>query len=145
MRTRLAALMLLAVALPASAGEFRSIAENATPMYDAPSVRAKKLFVASRYYAVEIMINIDNWVKVRDQAGDLAWVEKKALSEKRTVIVIVPVAEVRRAASEQAPPVFQAQQGVALDVIDPSASGWVEVRHADGQTGFVKVNQVWGF
>jgi SH3-like domain-containing protein len=144
MRARLAALTLLALALPAAAGEFRSIAENATPMYDAPSVRAKKLFVASRYYPVEIVINIDNWVKVRDQAGDLAWVEKKSLSEKRTVIVIAPVADVRRAASEQAPLAFQARQGVALDVVDPSAGGWVEVRHADGQTGFVKVSQVWG-
>jgi SH3-like domain-containing protein len=143
-RARLAALTLLALALPAAAGEFRSIAENATPMYDAPSVRAKKLFVASRYYPVEIVINIDNWVKVRDQAGDLAWVEKKSLSEKRTVIVIAPVADVRRAASEQAPLAFQARQGVALDVVDPSAGGWVEVRHADGQTGFVKVSQVWG-
>ncbi|HYT16180.1 MAG TPA: SH3 domain-containing protein [Burkholderiales bacterium] len=144
MRARLAALTLLAIALPAAAGEFRSIAENATPMYDAPSVRAKKLFVASRYYPVEIVINIDNWVKVRDQAGDLAWVEKKSLSEKRTVIVIAPVADVRRAASEQAPLAFQARQGVALDVVDPSAGGWIEVRHADGQTGFVKVSQVWG-
>jgi SH3-like domain-containing protein len=144
MRARLAALTLLALALPAAAGEFRSIAENATPMYDAPSVRAKKLFVASRYYPVEIVINIDNWVKVRDQAGDLTWVEKKSLSEERTVIVIAPVADVRRAASEQAPLAFQARQGVALDVVDPSAGGWVEVRHADGQTGFVKVSQVWG-
>jgi len=144
MRARLAALTLLAIALPAAAGEFRSIAENATPMYDAPSVRAQKLFVASRYYPVEIVINIDNWVKVRDQAGDLAWVEKKSLSEKRTVIVIAPVADVRRAASEQAPLAFQARQGVALDVVDPSAGGWIEVRHADGQTGFVKVSQVWG-
>ncbi|TMH86197.1 MAG: hypothetical protein E6H42_04180 [Betaproteobacteria bacterium] len=140
----LAASALLAFACSAAAGEFRSIAENGTPMYDAPSVRAKKLFVASRYYPVEVVIIIDSWVKVRDQAGDLVWVEKKTLSDKRTVIVTVPVAEVRQAANDQAALVFQAQQGVALDVAEPPAGGWIRVRHAEGQSGYVKINQVWG-
>ena len=140
----LAASALLAFACSAAAGEFRSIAENGTPMYDAPSVRAKKLFVASRQYPVEVVINIDSWVKVRDHAGDLVWVEKKTLSDKRTVIVTVPVADVRQAANDQAALVFRAQQGVALDVADPPAGGWIRVRHAEGQSGYVKINQVWG-
>lgn len=141
----LAASVLLALASSAAAGEFRSIAESGTTMYDAPSVRAKKLFVASRFYPVEIVINIDNWAKVRDQAGDLAWVEKKALSDKRTVIVTVAVADARQAASDGAALAFQAQKGVALDVAEPPAGGWIRVRHADGQTGYVKIGQVWGF
>jgi len=140
----LAVCFLLALACPATAGEFRSIAENGTPMYDAPSVRAKKLFVASRLYPVEVVINIDSWVKVRDHAGDLAWVEKKTLSDKRTVIVTAAVADVRQAANDQAVLVFQAQQGVALDVAESPAGGWVRVRHADGQSGYVKINQLWG-
>jgi len=141
----LAASVVLAFASSAAAGEFRSIAESGATMYDAPSVRAKKLFVASHLYPVEIVINIDHWVKVRDQAGDLAWVEKKALSDKRTVIVTAAVADARQAASDAAALVFRAQQGVALDVAEPPAGGWIRVRHAEGQTGYVKINQVWGF
>ena len=139
-----AALFLLLAASPVAAGEFRSIAETGTPMYDAPSVRAKKLFVASRYYPVEVVINIDAWVKVRDQAGDLTWVEKRALSDKRTVVVTAALAEVRQSPSEQAALVFQAQQGVALDVAEPQTGGWLKVRHADGQVGYLKIAQVWG-
>ena len=135
---------LLALAWPAAAAEFRSIAESGTLMYDAPSVRAKKLFVASRFYPVEIVINIDTWAKVRDHAGDLVWVEKKALSDKRTVIVTVNVAEARQTASDQAALVFQAQQGVALDIAEPPAGGWIKVRHLDGATGYVRISQVWG-
>jgi SH3-like domain-containing protein len=140
----LATLVLLALAPVAAAGEFRSIAESGTPMYDAPSVRAKKLFVASRHYPVEVVINIDAWVKVRDQAGDLSWVEKKALSDRRTVVVIAALADVRQTPSEQAALVFQAQQGVALDVAEPQTGGWVKVRHAGGQVGYLKITQVWG-
>jgi SH3-like domain-containing protein len=144
MRLQYAAFVLLALALPAVAGEFRSIGESGTPMYDAPSIRAKKIFVASRYYPVEIVINIDNWVKVRDRAGDLAWVEKKALSDKRTVIVTAPIADIRQAAIDQSPLVFQAQLGVALEVAEPSSGAWVKVRHIDGVVGYVRINQVWG-
>jgi SH3-like domain-containing protein len=140
----LAVSILLALAGPAAAAEFRSIAESGTLMYDAPSVRAKKLFVASRLYPVEIVINIDTWAKVRDHAGDLVWVEKKALSDKRTVIVTAAVAEARQSASDQAALVFQAQQGVALDIAEPPAGGWIRVRHLDGATGYVRISQVWG-
>jgi|SRR5882672_6696000 len=139
-----AALFLIGLASSAAAGEFRSVAENGTLMYDAPSVRAKKLFVASRSYPVEVVINIDAWVKVRDHAGDLTWVEKKALSGKRTVVVTAPFADVRQSPSEQATLVFQAQQGVALDVVETQTSGWLKVRHADGQVGYLKIGQVWG-
>ena len=142
---RAAALVLIALAFPAAAGEFRSIAESGTPMYNAPSVRAKKLFVASRYYPVEVVINIEGWMKVRDQAGDLTWVEKKALSDKRTVVVTAPLAEVRQSPNEQAALVFQAQQGVALDIAEnQTAGGWIKVRHAEGQAGYLRIDQVWG-
>src|SRR5262249_9337074 len=116
-----AALALVALVAPAAAAEFRSIAESGTLMYDAPSIKAKKLFVASRNYPVEVVVDVDAWVKVRDQAGDLSWVEKKALSEKRTVVVIAPFADVRQSASEQSPLVFQAQQGVALEPAEPQS------------------------
>ena len=174
MRRLLFALLLLA-APAALAGEFRSIGENATPMYDAPSVKANKLFVASRFYPVEVIVQVDTWTKVRDAAGDLSWVEKKTLSDTRTVVVMAALADVRQRAEDGAPPVFQARRGVALEVIELGSGyvatarfqvnggvvteaatelieldhrtlrgPWVKVRHRDGQTGFVRANQVWG-
>jgi len=141
---RLALLCWLLAAQAAHAGEFRSVADIVTLMYDAPSVKANKLFVASRYYPVEIIVNVDNWVKVRDAAGELAWVERKALSEKRTVVVIAALADVRQRPEDGAALAFQARQGVALEIAELAAGSWVKVRHRDGQTGFVRSNQVWG-
>ncbi|MBI5908520.1 MAG: hypothetical protein HY848_00975 [Betaproteobacteria bacterium] len=141
---RLLFALLLSAASAAPAGEFRSIAENATPMYDAPSVKANKLFVASRFYPVEVIVQVDNWTKVRDLAGDLAWVEKKTLSEIRTAVVTTTLADVREKAEDGAPLVFQARRGVALEIVELGAGPWIKVRHRDGQTGFVRANQVWG-
>lgn len=126
------------------AADFRSVSERAAVLYDAPSVRSSKLFVVSQLYPVEILVSIDNWVKVRDASGALAWIEKRALSERRTVLVKASIADVRQAAEENAPLVFQAREGVALDLAEIGAGGWVKVRHRDGQTGFIRVNQVWG-
>ncbi len=137
-------LFLLLAAPAVSAGEFRSIGENATPMYDAPSVKAKALFVASRFYPVEVIVQVDNWTKVRDVAGDLAWVEKKYVSDTRTVVVTAALADVREKAEDDAPLVIQARKGVALEIVELGVGPWVKVRHRDGQTGFVRANQIWG-
>jgi uncharacterized protein YgiM (DUF1202 family) len=31
-----------------------------------------------------------------------------------------------------------------LEWLETSVNGWVKVRHRDGQTGYVKITQVWG-
>ena len=131
---------------PVSKGavEYLSVGERVVIMYDAPSVRAKKLFVASQFYPVEVIVSVENWVKVRDISGELAWVEKRQLSERRTVLVRVATADVRQSAVENAPVAFQVREGVALELAELGPPGWVRVRHRDGQSGFLRVNQVWG-
>ena len=135
---------LAAAALPAAGAEFRSLADRAAILYDAPSTRADRLFVASRQYPFEVLVRLDNWTKVRDANGEVAWIENKALGDRHTVLVTVPLADVRAAASAQAPLVFEAYKHVLLEVVEAPAEGWVKVRHRDGQQGFVRVAHVWG-
>ena len=130
--------------LGAAAADFRSIAEAGTLMYDGPSSKAKKLYVASRDYPVEVLVNDGAWVKVRDATGELVWIEKKALSDRRTVLVTVSIADVRQAPSDQAALAFRAQQGVVLDLSEMGNAGWARVRHRDGRSGYVRMGQLWG-
>ena len=124
--------------------EYSSIAENAVIMYDAPSLRADKLYIASLYLPVEVVVNVDGWAKVRDSSGSLAWVEKKALSQQRYVVVTVPLADIHQSADINSTLVFQAEENIVMEWLDSDTKGWVKVRHPDGQIGYVKVNQVWG-
>lgn len=124
--------------------EFLSISDDAIILYDAPSLKAEKLFVVSRHLPVEAVVNVNNWVKILDHSGGMAWVEKKALSSQRYVIVTVPLADIYQAANKNSELVFQAQEQVVLEWIETTDTGWVEVRHRDGQTGYVSVAQVWG-
>jgi SH3-like domain-containing protein len=129
---------------PALASEFRSLGERGAILYDAPSTRADRLFVASRLYPFEVLVKLDNWTKVRDANGEVAWIENKALGERRMVLVTVPLADVHAAANVQSPLVFEAYKNVLLEVTDAPVEGWVRVRHRDGQQGFIRIAHVWG-
>lgn len=147
MRRALPVLLLAAAAAggscPVAGADFRSVAENAAVLYDAPSVKATKLYVVSHGYPVEIVVSVEGWSKVRDANGDLTWIESRQLADKRTVLVKAPIAQVRAAADEKSPIVFQAQQDVVLELIEV-AGGWLRVRHREGQAGYLRIAQAWG-
>ncbi len=135
-----------AAATSAWCAPYQAIGNDPAIFYDAPTLRGSRTFVAPRGMPVEVIVTQGEWVRVRDSAGGLAWVEKKALVDKRTVVVVAKTgaADVRASADDSAPVVFRAQAGVLLDLVSAPASGWVSVRHRDGQGGFVKVGDVWG-
>jgi len=137
---------LLAVLSPAAAHalDYRSVAVAHAVMFDAPSAQGKKLYIVSQYTPVEIIVNLGEWLKVRDSAGELAWLEGKSLSAKRTVVVTAPHSEAHEAADAAAAVVFRADKDVALELIEPATSGWAKVRHRDGMTGYIPAAQVWG-
>ncbi|RJG04900.1 hypothetical protein D3870_01650 [Noviherbaspirillum cavernae] len=144
---RLVALAALALSVAAGAAhalDFKSVGANPAVLYDAPSAKGRKVFVAPRGMPVEVVLTYGDWTKVRDAAGDLSWVESKMLTAKRSLIVSANSAKVRASAEDGAALAFTADKGVLLDRLDPAASGWVKVRHRDGQAGFVKASEVWG-
>lgn len=142
---------LFALPLFVAAAEYRSIGDAAVVLYDAPSAKAKPLFVLGRDTPLEVIVPVEGWSKVRDAGGTIGWVERKALADKRTLVVRVPLAEVRANPDDSAALVFRAEQNVLLDLAESASSaattavpGWVKVRHRDGQVGFVRITQVFG-
>jgi SH3-like domain-containing protein len=125
--------------------EYRAVGDTPAILYDAPAVRGKKLFVAPRGMPFEVVVTIEGWVKVRDRSGDMAWLERRLVSERRTV-VSVAAAQVRERPDEASAVVLEVAGDVVLDLVDaaPGAAGWVRVRHRDGAAGFVRVAQIWG-
>ena len=138
----LALVLALAVA-PALGLDFRSLGEAAV-MYDAPSAKAKPVFVIARSTPVEVVVALEGWAKVRDAAGSLAWVERRLLAEQRSLLVKVPRAQIRAAAEDGAALQFEADKDVLLELVEAAPPGWAKVRHRDGQSGFVRAAQVWG-
>jgi SH3-like domain-containing protein len=141
---RLAALLLLLGAATAQAAEFLSVNDDAAVLYDGPSREAKALYVVSRNYPLEVIVNLDAWVKVRDHTGALSWIERKLLAPQRMVVVTAPSAEVRARPEDGAPTAFVAAQYVVLELLGTAPGGWLRVRHADGANGYLQAKLVWG-
>jgi SH3-like domain-containing protein len=136
--------LLFLASCAAHAFDFKTVGARSVVLYDAPSAKGGKLFVAPSGMPLEVMLSYGDWVKVRDATGDLAWTETRGLSARRNVIVRVASARVRAAPEENAAVLMTSDKNVLLELVDPEAGPWVRVRHRDGISGYVKASDVWG-
>jgi hypothetical protein len=140
---------LLACALLAAAGsalavEYRSVGVAPAILYDAPTERGRKLAIAPRNMPLEVLQNSGSFTRVRDASGEFSWIATRELVPRRHLVVSSATARVHQAAEESSPVVFSAERNVLLEMNEPLANGWIKVRHAEGQTGFVRAADVWG-
>lgn len=134
----------LAFSFSALALEFRSVVLAKAITYDAPSKEASKLYILGGGYPVEVIVNLGDWIKVRDNQGGLSWVESKSLSAKRTVLVLAKT-DIKIAEDAASALVATVEKDVVLELLAGGANNnWVKVKHRDGVTGFVQVDKLWG-
>ena len=127
--------------------DFRQTGADATIAFEGPSARATKQYLYSRGTPVEVVVQIEGWLKVRDAQGALAWVEKRALTDRTNVQIKSPTADALAAPDAASHIVFRAENGVLLTLVTPqppNAGAWAQVRHRDGQVGFVRVDALFG-
>jgi len=128
----------------AAAIEYRAVAVPKAILYDAPSVQGKKLYVIGQGYPVEVIVNLGDWIKVRDNQGGLSWIDSKQLSTARTLLVTQSQVELRQAADAASTLLARLEKDVVVDYLEPPKNGWVKVKHKDGLTGYIQSFSVWG-
>ena len=124
--------------------DYVSVADSSAILYDANSTKSKKLFVVSRYTPLEAVVNLQNWIKVRDSSGSMAWIERRSVSDKRYVVVTVAAATVWRAPETSAAVLYQVSKNTAMESLGINGGGWIKVRDLDGSIGYMKSIEVWG-
>lgn len=140
----LAVLGCLALVPAAWSLDYRSVNVPAATLYDAPSAKAKKLYLIKAQTPVEVVVRLEGWTKIRDAEGTLAWIDATQLAEQRNVIVTQAGAEIRQSELADGVVLAKLDKWVVLELLGPSAPGWARVRHRDGVSGFIKTTQVWG-
>lgn len=136
----------LAAAAPAPVVKtFVTIGDKPAIMFDAPSTHTSKIFIINALSPLEVLAKLDKWTKVRDSENVVGWVETAALGDRRHVQVSAMSADIRAMPAATAALVFDAQRAVLLAVTGlATPDGWLPVKHRDGQSGFVRLTQVWG-
>jgi SH3-like domain-containing protein len=140
----IASAALLLASAHACAFDFKTVGAAPAILYDAPSQKGGKLYVAPPGMPVEVMLSYGDWVKVRDATGEMAWTEAGALSARRNVVVRSAGARLRATPDENGAVLMTADKGVLLELADPQVAGWIKVRHRDGIIGYVKAIDIWG-
>lgn len=134
----------LAYSSVAFALEYRSIVPSKAVLYDAPSVEASELYILGQGYPVEVIVILGEWIKIRDAAGSLSWIEGKQLSEKRTVLVMVKT-DIKSTDDTSPSLVATVEKDVVLELLSISnKTGCVKVKHRDGVIGFLPRSVLWG-
>lgn len=134
----------LFVATTAQAAEFLSVLPAKAIAYDAPSSAAKKLYVMSQGYPVEVIVNLGAWMKVRDQLSGLSWVEGANLDKKRMVLV-TDNTEIKAAENPESKLLATVEKDVVLELLSPAINkGWVKVKHREGVAGYIQSSAIWG-
>ncbi len=131
------------LASSAQAADFRAVSVAKAVSYDAPSLEAKKMLIFGQDYPLEVIVNLGEWLKVRDAAGTLSWVEAKQTVQKRMVIATANTA-VRQADNADAALMATLEKDVAVELVADNKNGWVKIKHAGGISGYVQSSQLWG-
>ncbi len=130
---------------PSQALEYRSVAIAKAVMLDAPSANANKLYIVSLGFPVEVIVNLGDWLKVRDNQGGLNWLEARVLSTKHTILVTSNHAEIKQSADVDSALLAIVDKDVVLDLLEANTkNGWLKVHHRDGITGYILITSVWG-
>lgn len=125
--------------------EFRSVSVSKTILYEAPSATTKRVYLVSEGYPLEVIVNLGDWLKVRDPYGTLSWVESKNLQSKRTVIVKVDKANIFKEPELKSALLANIEKDIVIELSDPLiTSGWIKVRYQQDLDGYIQASQVWG-
>lgn len=125
--------------------EFRSVSVSKTILYEAPSATTKRVYLVSEGYPLEVIVNLGDWLKVRDPYGTLSWVESKNLQSKRTVIVKVDKANIFKEPELKSALLANIEKDVVIELSDPLiTSGWIKVHYQQDLDGYIQASQVWG-
>jgi SH3-like domain-containing protein len=130
------------LSVQAFAGERLSVESDRLNVRSGPGTQYEVLWQAEKNYPVEVVEEKGNWIHFKDFEGYEGWGYKPLLGKKKTVVVKVYKANVRKGPGTQNPIVFTAEKGTPFEVTDME-NDWYRIRHSDGDFGWISSGLLW--
>ncbi|MFO7606631.1 MAG: SH3 domain-containing protein [Desulfurivibrionaceae bacterium] len=113
-------------------------------MRSGPGSNYSVLWELGRGFPLKVLDRKGGWVKVEDFEGDSGWIYGKLVAKNPHLIVKKRRVNVRSGPGRQFRLVGKANYGVVFKTVKTS-NGWVQVKHENGLTGWVKRDLLWGW
>ena len=135
-------LVILLVGGMAEADERMAIQSDVANIRSGPNLEASVLWQVEKYYPVIVLEKKGDWRRFRDFEGDVGWIHTSVLGAIKTVIVKANQCNVRTGPGTQFSIAFTVNKGIPFKVLQTKGT-WLEVQHADGDSGWIHNNLVW--
>jgi len=126
----------------ASAGERLAVSVPKANIRSGPGTNHEIIWQVYKYYPIEIIKKTVSWYLFVDFEGDRGWINKSLVRKIPTVITIKGICNVRSGPGTKYNIAFEVEKGVAFKVLKRKG-GWIQVRHADGDKGWIYKSLVW--
>lgn len=142
-------LILISIILVTPAfSEMRSVRGEKVNLRSGPGKTYSVKWEYGSGFPVQIISKKGDWLKTKDFENDTGWIHNSLLSSRPYVIVKANrnkdvKINIRKGPGSTNKIVGQAYYGVVFKVLKHQ-SGWVNVRHDSGLTGWVSSNLLWG-
>lgn len=139
----------LVIPAQAAVAEMISIKGDQVNLRKGPSTKYGILWEYGNGYPLQVVSKKGNWMKVKDFEEDSGWIHKSLLQYNPHVIVKVnrhnkSKINIRKGPGLSSEIVGKAQYGVVFKTIKRK-SGWINIEHESGLTGWVKESLLWGY
>lgn len=145
MKYKIAGMVLLITCLAggmAAAQERMAIRSAVANIRSGPNTDAAVLWQAEQYYPVIILEKKGDWCRFQDFEGDQGWVHASLLGPIKSVIVKSNHCNIRTGPGTQYDIAFTVNKGIPFKVLQTKGK-WLEVQHADGDSGWIHKGLVW--
>jgi len=134
--------LLVLIGSPAVASQRMAVNADTANIRAKPDIHSDTLWQVEKYYPLVILEKKGAWYRFKDFEGDMGWIHESLVDGTPTVIVKVDRANIRADAGTQYDLVFDAERGTPFKVLKKKGR-WIEVQHADGDTGWIFSSLVW--
>ena len=127
---------------PVLAEERLSVSTGIANVRSGPGLNHEILWKVQKYYPVLVLNKEGGWYQFKDFEGDTGWIHASVLSNTATVITKADKCNVRNGPGTEFPVVFTVQNGIPFRVLTRKGP-WIQIRHADGDQGWIHQSLVW--
>ena len=128
----------------AAAGERLAVSVSVANIRSGPGQSYDVLWKAEKYTPIDVLERDQsgNWCYFQDYEGTKAWIHKNLVRNMDTVITKTGLCNIRSGPGTDHDLRFQAEKGVPFEGIKRKGD-WIQIRHADGDTGWIHEKLVW--
>jgi uncharacterized protein YgiM (DUF1202 family) len=141
--------IVLTAATSQAAIKMVSISGDNINMRSGPGEKYRVIWELGKGFPLRVIEQKGNWLKVSDFEGDTGWVYKKLTSDSPHLIVKVHKDKKKKINIRTGPGTNyriagKAYYGVVFKTLKRDKD-WVQVRHENGLTGWIKRSLLWGW